>query len=112
MQHDRSSYSDSTLVIVTLYIFREKTEVTVENNSVKVKVAGMEHCFTYDYCFNSCGPQATQAEVFDTLVQPMLDTAFQGYNVCLFAYGQTGSGKSYRLVVLYCCHVKPIVGFF
>ena len=29
---------------------------------------------------------------------PLIDNAFQGYNVCMFAYGQTGSGKSYSIV--------------
>ncbi len=28
----------------------------------------------------------------------MLDSAFQGYNACIFAYGQTGSGKSYTMM--------------
>ena len=34
--------------------------------------------------------------MYNSLAQPMLGKAFEGYNVCLFAYGQTGSGKSYR----------------
>lgn len=73
--------------------------VTVDGRTVKVRVQGSEHCFSYDYCFNSAGDHATtQQEVFDTMVQPLVDAAFQSYNVCLFAYGQTGSGKSYRYV--------------
>lgn len=27
-----------------------------------------------------------------------MDSAFQGYNACIFAYGQTGSGKSYTMM--------------
>ena len=42
---------------------------------------------------------ADQEYVYNTLAQPMLGKAFEGYNVCLFAYGQTGSGKSYRYVL-------------
>ncbi len=38
---------------------------------------------------------AGQEYVYESLAQPMLGKAFEGYNVCLFAYGQTGSGKSY-----------------
>lgn len=32
------------------------------------------------------------------MVLPLVQNAFEGYNVCLFAYGQTGSGKSYSMM--------------
>ena len=35
----------------------------------------------------------------------MLQSAFEGYNACVFAYGQTGSGKTHTMMgtqVLYC----------
>lgn len=67
--------------------------VSMEGNTVKVKAMGSEHRFSYEYCFN---PAASQQCVFNTLVMPLVDVAFQGYNVCLFAYGQTGTGKTYR----------------
>lgn len=28
----------------------------------------------------------------------MLNSAFDGYNACIFAYGQTGAGKSYSMM--------------
>lgn len=28
----------------------------------------------------------------------VIDSAFQGYNACIFAYGQTGAGKSYTMM--------------
>ena len=36
--------------------------------------------------------------MFNDFGIPLLDNAFEGYNVCMFAYGQTGSGKSYSIV--------------
>ena len=42
------------------------------------------------------GPKATQEEVFaDT--KKLVQSVFDGYNVCIFAYGQTGSGKTFTL---------------
>lgn len=42
------------------------------------------------------GPNSTQDQVFeDTKI--LLQSAMDGYNVCLFAYGQTGSGKTFTM---------------
>lgn len=79
--------------------------VSVDGNEVKVmSESGIAYTFTYDYCFWSCDSEhprfASQDMVFTTMVQPLIDKAFLGYNACLFAYGQTGSGKSYRFVYI------------
>jgi len=39
------------------------------------------------------------AELFSD-VQPMVQSALDGYNISLFAYGQTHSGKTHTMVVL------------
>lgn len=91
---------------------QEKNDIAVVNivsvDGSKIKVmseSGTAYIFTYDHCFWSCDPEhpqfASQDVVFNTLVQPLIDMAFLGYNACLFAYGQTGSGKSYRFVHIY-----------
>ncbi|KAJ9595968.1 hypothetical protein L9F63_012861, partial [Diploptera punctata] len=77
--------------------------VAVDGSEVKVMCdSGVEHSFTYDHCFWSCDPQhpqfGSQEVVFTTMMQPLIDKAFQGYNTSLFAYGQTGSGKSYSMM--------------
>uniref|UniRef100_A0A7N4V3L4 Kinesin family member 16B n=1 Tax=Sarcophilus harrisii TaxID=9305 RepID=A0A7N4V3L4_SARHA len=36
--------------------------------------------------------------VFTNLGTDVLQSAFEGYNACVFAYGQTGSGKSYTMM--------------
>lgn len=47
------------------------------------------HGFTFDKVFN---PSTSQESVFDE-VSEFVQSALDGYNVCLFSYGQTGSGK-------------------
>lgn len=65
---------------------------------------GDEKEFKFDYSFNShsqdesVGPYSTQDTVFNTLGKPVLDSALEGLNVCLFAYGQTGAGKSFSML--------------
>lgn len=76
-----------------------KNVVKVDGN--QVIVSGRE--FDFDHVFPSHDSDdtenfANQEKVFNGIALPLIDRAFEGYNVCLFAYGQTGSGKSYSMM--------------
>ena len=55
---------------------------------------GESRAFRFDDAF---GPGATQGEVYERLVSPLVESCFRGYNATVLAYGQTGSGKTYTM---------------
>jgi len=64
-----------------------------DGESLAIESKSKTHDFKFDRIF---APSSGQEEVFDE-VSEFVQSALDGYNVCLFSYGQTGSGKTHTM---------------
>ncbi|XP_031099966.1 kinesin-like protein KIN-14B isoform X2 [Ipomoea triloba] len=72
----------------------QKRVVNCGSNQVHVNFAENNSKFyTFDKVFQ---PTSSQGEVFSE-VEPIIKSALDGYNACIFAYGQTGTGKTFTM---------------
>ncbi|KAJ2902186.1 putative kar3 protein [Zalerion maritima] len=76
----------------------EKTSAEIqvmgpEEKSSLGNVSRKTNTFEYDRVF---APGVQNEEVFGEISQ-LVQSALDGYNVCIFCYGQTGSGKTYTM---------------
>ena len=81
---------------------REMVVATPEPNSgpASAQTAGAAQnqlaskTYTFDGVF---GPDATQAEVYESAIEPIVLETLEGFNCTVFAYGQTGTGKTHTM---------------
>lgn len=66
---------------------------TKSNGEISLMLKDQELKYHFDTIL---GPESKQSDVFEE-VNGIVQSAIDGYNVCLFGYGQTGSGKSWTL---------------
>ena len=78
---------------------KEHSVVAVCNNSISLRYDRFETAqngkiFRLDSVLDE---NSNQCDVFDQ-IEPMLQTALEGYNTSIFTYGQSGSGKTYSML--------------
>ncbi|KAF2634620.1 kinesin-domain-containing protein [Massarina eburnea CBS 473.64] len=74
----------------------DSKEVAVQGPG-RTSALGTTSAQTYSYGFDRVfAPSSQNAEVFDEISQ-LVQSALDGYNVCIFCYGQTGSGKTFTM---------------
>ena len=67
-----------------------------DDKTVKCEITkSNEKTFTYDRVLNA---SESNADVFESASESIVEDAIQGYNGTIFAYGQTGSGKTYTML--------------
>ncbi|KAL3710550.1 kinesin-like nuclear fusion protein [Talaromyces marneffei ATCC 18224] len=64
-----------------------------EERSSLGTISRKQNAFSFDRVF---GPSNQNADVFEEISQ-LVQSALDGYNVCIFCYGQTGSGKTHTM---------------
>ncbi|KAI9804085.1 MAG: hypothetical protein M1825_001486 [Sarcosagium campestre] len=72
---------------------RELEVLGYEEKSSLGHVSRKRNAFAFDRIFN---PESSNQEIFEEISQ-LVQSALDGYNVCIFCYGQTGSGKTHTM---------------
>jgi predicted nucleic acid-binding Zn-ribbon protein len=68
-------------------------QCAADGTTIRVYADSKPYEFVFDRVFK---PEVTQSGVFEQIAD-LVQSALDGYKVCLFSYGQTGAGKTYTM---------------
>lgn len=85
---------DDNCSITDTAVVSYPTAVEFLGRGIELIQSGQKYPFTFDKVFNH---EASQQDVFVEISQ-LVQSALDGYKVCIFAYGQTGSGKTHTMM--------------
>ena len=68
-------------------------QISSDGSSIRIYQDSKPFEFNFDKVFS---PDSTQGDIF-AQVSDLVQSALDGYNVCLFSYGQTGAGKTHTM---------------
>ncbi|XP_015162961.1 kinesin-related protein 3-like [Solanum tuberosum] len=75
-------------------IGNQKSVEALDSNEMIINlVDNRSKSYSFDKVFH---PSSSQGEVFSE-IEPIIKSALDGYNACIFAYGQTGTGKTFTM---------------
>jgi len=87
----RPKNARESLEVPVVECFSDRKEIVVNSNG---NDKNSSKTFTLDKVF---GPDSRQSDIYDEIVQPLVEEVIMGYNCTIFAYGQTGTGKTYTM---------------
>eukprot|EP00501_MAST-03F_sp_TOSAG23-6_P001017 GSMAST32.ASY1.ANO1.1057.1 assembled CDS len=81
-------------VVVRVRPLNDKEEISADSSRNESSEGTHTKRYKYDNVF---GQYATQKEVYEQTVQPLVEEVLDGFNCTVFAYGQTGTGKTFTM---------------